>query len=464
MNTLDHVGFDPRIADWLDGDPNEAPDQALEVILAAFPSIPQRHPTRRSWSSPGIAGAARVGLGVAAVLTVIVGGLFAVGPPVVGPGASASPSITPPASLSPPPDAGVPVDTTDWVAFSSDRHGFEMSYPPLWKAEPATSDWTLADAYSPGRTPGRGRGSFTSATDRFSTNMEALYLTAFSAPLPAGVSEDAWIGAYLEAVDPAADCAGPLPEQEDVEVDGRPARLIHHCHDTHAIVFSGDRVQVFAEWRGSNGPLLKAFLSTVRFGPNGGVLPASGPVEFGTYTIERERWGGRPIGGQVSITIPAGWTSDGGAALVKSGGDSSDQIRLSLGTMAGVFADPCDRSKGLLPEGEHSHMQGEAEALANQVGRIGPPPVSVPIAAWHGFRVELTTPGEVAPCDGGEYRSWATPDRPAGVSQRPGQIDLLWLVDTDREMFYIDAALLPTTSDEDRAEILRIVESIRFVW
>ena len=43
MNDQDRAAFDPRIADWLEDDPNEAPDQALQIVLAAFPSVKQRH-------------------------------------------------------------------------------------------------------------------------------------------------------------------------------------------------------------------------------------------------------------------------------------------------------------------------------------------------------------------------------------------------------------------------------------
>ena len=46
MTPHDETTFDPRIADWLEDDPNDAPDQALEIVLAAFPSIKQRHASR----------------------------------------------------------------------------------------------------------------------------------------------------------------------------------------------------------------------------------------------------------------------------------------------------------------------------------------------------------------------------------------------------------------------------------
>ena len=46
MNRSTEPDFDPRIADWLEDDPNLAPSQALETVLAAYPSIPQRRPMR----------------------------------------------------------------------------------------------------------------------------------------------------------------------------------------------------------------------------------------------------------------------------------------------------------------------------------------------------------------------------------------------------------------------------------
>lgn len=163
-------------------------------------------------------------------------------------------------AVSPSPVAGTPIDTSDWVAFSSDRYGYDLSYPPLWKAEPATRDWALADDVE--------RRFASDAADRFSNNMEAFYVTGFAARLPAGMSEDDWIDAYVRDVGSEnATCAGPFPKPETVTIDDNPARLIHNCYNTQAVAFIGDRVHVFAEWRGSNGPFLKAFLSTVRFQP-----------------------------------------------------------------------------------------------------------------------------------------------------------------------------------------------------
>ena len=41
--------FEPRIADWLEADPDLAPAPVLSTVLAAFPSIPQRRASRVPW-------------------------------------------------------------------------------------------------------------------------------------------------------------------------------------------------------------------------------------------------------------------------------------------------------------------------------------------------------------------------------------------------------------------------------
>ena len=46
MTRFDDPLFDPRLAEWLEEDPNAAPDQALDVVLASFPSINQRRAVR----------------------------------------------------------------------------------------------------------------------------------------------------------------------------------------------------------------------------------------------------------------------------------------------------------------------------------------------------------------------------------------------------------------------------------
>jgi len=91
-------GFDQRIADWLEDDPDDAPDIVLETVMAAFPSIPQRPAVRGPWRLPVMF----INRAAAAVLSIVVlvagagfllRGLGGSGPG--GPPTSPSPALSP---------------------------------------------------------------------------------------------------------------------------------------------------------------------------------------------------------------------------------------------------------------------------------------------------------------------------------------------------------------------------------
>jgi hypothetical protein len=135
--------FDPRIADWLESDPDDAPDLVLETILAAFSSIPQRRASRVPWRSFPMNRLALLGA-AAAVVVVIGAALVLFRPPtaVVG-GPSPSPFLASPSGLSAstPPSAsvaGLGLLDASWV---SHRHGYSIGYPGTWTATPASADW-----------------------------------------------------------------------------------------------------------------------------------------------------------------------------------------------------------------------------------------------------------------------------------------------------------------------------------
>jgi hypothetical protein len=106
MNPLDPA-FDPRIADWLEADPDRAPREVLDTVLAAMPSIPQRRSLRLPWRLPEMFDPYRAA--AAAILGVLlIGGVFLIyqraGPSDVGGVAvspSPSPTVRPSASPSP---------------------------------------------------------------------------------------------------------------------------------------------------------------------------------------------------------------------------------------------------------------------------------------------------------------------------------------------------------------------------
>jgi len=80
MNDRSQASFDPRIADWLAGDANEAPEQALQIVLAGLPSMRQRHARRLPRRLFEMATAPRLAIGAAAVIAVVLSGAFVLGP------------------------------------------------------------------------------------------------------------------------------------------------------------------------------------------------------------------------------------------------------------------------------------------------------------------------------------------------------------------------------------------------
>ena len=95
-------GFEPRVADWLETDPGNAPNAVLDTVLAAFPSIPQRRSTRMRWRSPTMNRLVFLAAATATVTVSIVavtGGVFSPGPNTVV--ASASPTETAAPTASP---------------------------------------------------------------------------------------------------------------------------------------------------------------------------------------------------------------------------------------------------------------------------------------------------------------------------------------------------------------------------
>jgi Tol biopolymer transport system component len=116
MNRSDETLFDTRVSDWLEDDPHSAPDQALDIVLAAFPSIKQRHANRVPWRFLDMSSPLKLAFGAAAV-AVVLGGVFLFGPwrpeanvatpPSPSPAATAS-AVSVATSPTPAPVTGLP--------------------------------------------------------------------------------------------------------------------------------------------------------------------------------------------------------------------------------------------------------------------------------------------------------------------------------------------------------------------
>jgi hypothetical protein len=127
--------FDPRIADWLEDDPDDAPGAVLATVLAAFPSIPQRRMSRVPWRNRPMTQTTRLLAGAGAFALVLVAGVLLLRPganSTVGgpsPSADASSRSAPPASpFAPSPSPRVSSSAQTIV----DATGFAAPFRMTW--------------------------------------------------------------------------------------------------------------------------------------------------------------------------------------------------------------------------------------------------------------------------------------------------------------------------------------------
>lgn len=183
-----------------------------------------------------------------------------------------------------------------------------------------------------------------------------------------------------------------------------------------------------------------------------------GALEPGTYVFSA------PISSfdayRITMSVPDGYEGEGGFVALKLGRTS--QTGVSAWAVGDVYADPCHRVGPLPDRPAGASVDGLVAALASQRGLHVSTPTAITVDGYAGMYMERTVPvgTDLADCTGGEFRVWVA----TGGGDRyvePGQQDLLWIVDVDGIPLVIDAALEAGISAKDRAEIIRIAESVR---
>jgi hypothetical protein len=277
-------GFDPRIADWLEDDPDHAPDAVLETVLAALPSISQRRTVRVPWRYPTMNRLVPVGSAFAVIAVVAIAGVLLLQPRSIGPGGPTTPSpdtTTSPSSSAPtlvsaspaatgsasPSIAVLPIPEFS-KTFTSPRHGYSIRYPSTWTVVPATTSWTGNDG------PDIGAGNM----DVLSGS--SVRLVVESAPLH-GQTEVQWRTAYAgrNGLDGVGVCDVLPPDQPRFPIGSLSGYLDgNDCPGDGSVVagdrfdealgFSGGRVYLF--WiQGNVDPAwFQAILATVTLEPS----------------------------------------------------------------------------------------------------------------------------------------------------------------------------------------------------
>lgn len=264
---------------------DEVADRVIDDALLTIEHTRQRRALRVPWRFPEMNSSLKLATVAAAVVLAIGGAAWMLGqrpgsgvgglPPPASPSPSVASSPFPSgsAAASPSSSAIALKDTSNWVAFTSPRYGYQFSRPPSWVPTPATRNWVLkTDRLD----------MWTTASDQF-VDPKAAYgilVSAWAVDVPPTTSDDEWITAFYAGS--TAGCGTLSSDVRQISVDGHAGRLVVNdpCSDAEAFVFIDGRVHVFAIWRDQQVPLLEAFLSTVKFVPTpplGSAAPSAGP-------------------------------------------------------------------------------------------------------------------------------------------------------------------------------------------
>ena len=180
-----------------------------------------------------------------------------------------------------------------------------------------------------------------------------------------------------------------------------------------------------------------------------------------------------------TVVVPSGWFDYGaGGRFTIKYPNPTDQpspvLGLSVWDVGQVFRDPC-------------HWQGQAvdpgrgvaalvAALVAQPTRHATTPTDVTLAGFAGKYLEWSVPADIKSsswtefdaCDVTEdgdhnFESWLGNGMGNRYQQVPGQVDRVWVLDVKGQRLVVDATYSPDTTPTDRAELERVVESLRFV-
>jgi hypothetical protein len=167
---------------------------------------------------------------------------------------------------------------------------------------------------------------------------------------------------------------------------------------------------------------------------------------------------------RISITLPNGWHSHKGFAVLKFH-RRKELMALSFWDVNLVYPTPCRwESRPMVWPG--ATVSSLASTLAKQPLRDATTPTGTALAGFRGRYLRLSVPKSIdfARCDQGYFESWTglgwSSDR---YEQGPGQVDRLWILDVEGHRLVVDATYLPAATASDRAELDRIVHSIKFL-
>lgn len=196
---------------------------------------------------------------------------------------------------------------------------------------------------------------------------------------------------------------------------------------------------------------------------------ASGPVEAGTYVVHPFAAELNPEADEdarsirFTLTVPDGWQSFGGVALLPMGEGSSkgpDGMGLGFGQVHGLYSNPCHGLDVAPDIAVGPTVDDLASALGEQTAYEATTPTDVMLGGYSGKRMDLLLPS------GGPYEECIAiqnfiPWDGSIYAQGLGNQWHLWILDVDGVRVLVMTQDFAGTRATDQAELQAIVDSIQ---
>jgi hypothetical protein len=206
-----------------------------------------------------------------------------------------------------------------------------------------------------------------------------------------------------------------------------------------------------------NGPGLGDPTPTAAPNPSPRPLPADWQaLEPGTYVA------GDPFSLRVTLTLPAGWRGSVPGPYRVDLGWVEKPYGIAFLMFNAVSADPCHRDQGYIDPPPGSSVDDLATALANMPGIEVTDLADVTVDGYSGTQLTISAPDSFAGCNlpPEGYVVWQLPLGWTHI-MTPGERDRVWILDVDGERLVIVVQEPSGYTDEQRAEVQEIFNSIQ---
>jgi hypothetical protein len=205
------------------------------------------------------------------------------------------------------------------------------------------------------------------------------------------------------------------------------------------------------------------------------LVPGFTEQRAGTHALRVIGMGDYPT---YTVVLPPSWFDNRGYFIDKYPdiGVPRPVLSLSVWDVGEVVRDPCHWQGQLFDPGPS--VANLVAALVAQTTRNATTPTDVTLAGYTGKYLEWSVPADMKSSTWTEFDacdlSYDGADRDfvnwfgKGLYQDdnelvPGQVDQLWVLDVKGQRLVVDATYSPDTSESDRAALVAVVDSLRFI-